>query len=835
MRALLARRAAVALLAVMVGLVAAARTAATYANLRSDLEELLPTEAPSVQALSALRERLTGIKYLGVVVDTGGRGNVPKAVRFLDELAGRVRHYPPELVSEVRTGVEEERAFAETFGLQLMEPEDVRRLREAIERRRDWEVGHALDLSLLDEEEEPAPTLPVEELREKYRGRVGAQRDFPDDRFVSEDGRTAVLLVQLATSAPGTSTDQELLDRVRADVSALGFPEAFAPGMRIGYAGEVATRVEELRGLELDLAASAGFVVALEVAVFLWFFRSVWSLPILGLPLFLGTALAFAVAALPPLSIRHLNNNTAFLGSIVAGNGINAGVILLARFTEVRRNMELDSAIVCAVQETWKPTLAASFAAALAYGSLTLTEFRGFNQFGWIGAFGMLLCWLATYTVGPVLLHVFGRKVPPAVVHGRGIIQRNVLHMVNHPRLVLGCVLAASLVFALGIERRKGTWMEYDFSRLRRKDSLEHGERYWGARMNDTLGQYLTPTIVMARSPEEASIIEDRIEALAREGKAGGLIGEVRSLRDILSPRRAEALVEVRKIRETVTPRMKQSLTAEERRVVERATSDEALRVLTPEMLPKVFSAGLREVNGRFDRSVLVFPKLDSGTWDGARIAAFTADLREAATIDGRPEPVSGALLLSADITHAMRKDGPTATLVALSFVIVVCLLAFRGSAGVPPSTLVPRFFQSALGLSVVSISSLFLGVLCMMGIMAWAGQRLNFSNFVTLPITFGIGADYSINMLRRWQSDGYVELRGAVASTGGAVALCSATTVIGFGSLLAAQNGGLRSFGMFAVAGELSCSLAAIVALPSVLVLVMRRRNLRAAPSGAL
>lgn len=835
MRGLLARRVAVLLLATVLGLAAAARTAMTYANLRSDLEELLPTDAPSVLALAALRERLSGIKYLGVVVDTGSKDNVPKAARFLDELADRVRHYPKELVSAVRTGVQEERAFAETYALQLMDPEDVRRLREALERRRDWEVGRALDINLLDEEEEPAPTLPIQELREKYQTRFAAQRSFPDDRFVSDDGTTAVLLVQLATTAPGTSTDQELLDRVSADVKSLGFPEAFAPGMRLGYAGEVATRVEELRGLELDLAASAGFVMALEIAVFLWFFRSVRSLPILGLPLFLGTALAFSVAALPPFSIRHLNNNTAFLGSIVAGNGINAGVILLARFAEVRRRSDLDSAIVCAVQETWKPTLAASFAAALAYGSLVITEFRGFSQFGWIGAFGMLLCWLATYTVGPILLRLLGGEMPSAAAHGRGIIQRTVLAMVHRPRLVLGCVLLAAAFFAVGVTRRMGTWMEYDFSRLRRQDSLEHGERYWGARMNETLGRYLTPTIVMAGSASDAQLIEGRIEALARAGKAGGLIGEVRSLDDVLPPHRSESLIEVRQIREALTPRMKQSLGDAERRTVERATSEEALRELTPEMLPEVMAAGLREMNGRFDRSVLVYPKLSSGTWDGARMAAFTSDLRAAATIDGRAAPVSGALLLSTDITHAMRKDGPAATFVALSFVVFVCLLAFRGHGGVPPSTLVPRFFQSAVGLSVVSISSLFLGVLCMMGTMAWVGQRLNFSNFVTLPITFGIGADYSINMLRRWQSDGYADLRGAVASTGGAVALCSATTVIGFGSLLAAQNGGLRSFGTFAVAGELSCSLAAIVALPSVLVLVMGRGRRRsgAAPGG--
>ena len=58
----------------------------------------------------------------------------------------------------------------------------------------------------------------------------------------------------------------------------------------------------------------------------------------------------------------------------------------------------------------------------------------------------------------------------------------------------------------------------------------------------------------------------------------------------------------------------------------------------------------------------------------------------------------------------------------------------------------------------------------------------------------------------------------GAVVSTGGAVALCSWTTIVGYGSLLAAQNQALQGFGLMAIIGEVACLLAAIVALPAFL-----------------
>jgi predicted RND superfamily exporter protein len=96
------------------------------------------------------------------------------------------------------------------------------------------------------------------------------------------------------------------------------------------------------------------------------------------------------------LSIRHLNSNTAFLGSIIFGNGINSGIMLLARFREERiLGRGLVQAISTMVSTTWRPTLAAAGAAAAAYGSLVFTDFRGFAQFGWIGGIGMIVCWIS--------------------------------------------------------------------------------------------------------------------------------------------------------------------------------------------------------------------------------------------------------------------------------------------------------------------------------------------------------------------------------------------------------------------------------------------------------
>jgi len=100
-------------------------------------------------------------------------------------------------------------------------------------------------------------------------------------------------------------------------------------------------------------------------------------------------------------------------------------------------------------------------------------------------------------------------------------------------------------------------------------------------------------------------------------------------------------------------------------------------------------------------------------------------------------------------------------------------------------------------------------------------GIKINFINFIAFPITFGIGVDYAVNVMARYLRDGERDVARAIRGTGGAVGLCSMTTIIGYSSLLVAQNVGLFLFGLLAVLGELTCLTTAVVVMPAVLQLV--------------
>ncbi|HEY8091806.1 MAG TPA: hypothetical protein VIF09_28285, partial [Polyangiaceae bacterium] len=142
--------------AVALAVPATMRTASLYRHLKSDLEELLPRESKSVRALDEMRDRLPGLQYLGVVVDTGSPGNLPAAERFLDDVAARIRAYPPGMVRQVRTGSEAERKFVEDHAPLYVDLPDLKEVLRRIEARRDYEVSKESG-SLLDEDEKPPP------------------------------------------------------------------------------------------------------------------------------------------------------------------------------------------------------------------------------------------------------------------------------------------------------------------------------------------------------------------------------------------------------------------------------------------------------------------------------------------------------------------------------------------------------------------------------------------------------------------------------------------------------------------------------------------------------
>ena len=811
-------------LALLLAVPALWRTVGLYRNLRSDLEELLPRHAPSVVALDELRARMAGLQYLGVVVDfgAGNAGKLPAAEKLIDDLAARIRKYPRSLVTAVRTGYGAERAFVEPRLALLLNLADLRTIRQRIEDRVHWEYGKETG-TLLDDQE-PEPSLDFADIERKYERRVGSP-DMVDDRFCDTKLGLCLLLVEVGGFSTSAERARELLSRVQGDLAAVGWPAHDAAGMRVGFAGDVAISVEEMAALVQDLTLSSLVVVTAVILVIVLFYRWRRSVPALFIPLGLGAVYAFALASLPPFGVTELNSNTAFLGSIIIGNGINFGIIQLARYLETRRRgLPIAESLAVSLWATRRGTLSAALAAGVSYASLTAMQFRGFRQFGVVGGLGMLLCWATMYLLTPSLLAWLdgGRVQPESPAARRSVFDRVARWVTSSPRAILIAAALVSVAAAWQVRHFGPDQLEYDFSRLRRRDTWTSGEAYWGHKMDLLLGRYLTPTVMLTDSPAEARAVAARLHEAIQKPPLDSMVASVRSLDDIVPPDQAEKNVEVAAIRRKVTPRLRQHFSADDNDRLDRliGKNNAPLPPITEADVPPALTTGLRERSGALGRAVLVFPNPSDALWRGENMAPFVHELRAVAeatvALGGRPARVAGGPPLTTDIIESMRHDGPLASLLALLGVAATVVVMFRRSQA-----------------TAFVIGSLVVGVLWMLGATLGAGIKINFVNFIAFPITFGIGVDYAVNVMARYLRDGERDVAAAVRGTGAAVALCSATTIIGYSSLLVAQNVGLFLFGLLAVLGEITCLTTAVVVLPAVLARVRdRRRPLTPAPA---
>ena len=795
--------------ALLLAVPATVRTVSLYAHLKSDLEELLPRDSRSVRALDEMRARIPGLQYLGVVIDTGTAENVPAGERLLDDLAARIRAYPPGMVREVRTGSQAERKFVEAHAPLYVDVDDLKEILRRIEARRDYEVTKESG-SLLDDSE-PPPSLEMKDIEDRYDKKLSDKKS-ETGRFSDRDTHITLLFVEAGEFTTGADKARALLERVQGDVRSLGGTAAYAPGMRLGFSSDVAISVEELDALEADLSVSSIVVIALEIAVIIVYFRWWRAIAVLFPPLLVATVYAFGLASLPPVRVTDLNSNTAFLGSIIVGNGINVGIVLLARYREARQTgLGVEEALVVGIWGARLGTLAAALAAAVSYASLILTEFRGFRQFGYIGGAGMVASWITAFVLMPPLLKWLDRDAGASRA-GVGVMGRVVAVVERWPAPVVGASVALTVLSALLVSRFDvSNQLEHDFSKLRRVDTWENGDGYWGKKVDTLLGRYLTPTVVLTSSPEEARAAERIVRDSVDHGVLKPMVASVRGADDVLPKDQEAKLAVVADIREALTPKIRSLLSEDRRKKLDDILGPADLVPIKQDELPRSFTAGLRERDGTIGRTVLVYPRPSDTLWKAQAIHEYVETLRASG---GR---VSGSIPLSDDIIGSISRDAPVASLASFVGVIVIVLVVLRGRPA-----------------ALYVIGALVVGVLWLGGATMLLGVKINFCNFVAYPITFGIGVDYAVNVMTRYVQDGERDVTGAVRSTGAAVGLCSMTTIIGYSSLLLAKNRALYLFGLTAVLGEIACLTAAVVALPALLVAIGSWRAKRAGAAGA-
>jgi hypothetical protein len=805
---------------------AAPFAASLYGNLHTDLRELLPQGAKAAVALGQLEQRVGGLGHLSVVVETE---DLAAGERFMDALGAALGPLVPGTIRNLRWKVDAERHFIDAHGALFASVEELTRMRDGLREQVSAATKKANPLVVdLDDDDEAAAkpaaqgpvTLSAEQAAalRKLQGVAGQYDHFLDGYLAGEGGKTLCMIVTPNDVALGLDSNQKLFAAVDAVVKKLD-PKSFHRSLRVGYDGDVREVIEAQEHLIGDIGLSAVLVLLAVGGVILLFYRTLVALPLVVMPLFTGAALSFAASK---AAIGFLNPNTAFLGSIIIGNGINAGLILLARYLEERRRgATAEEALPLALSSTWLATLGAAGAAAASYGSLAATAFRGFSQFAFMGGTGMLLCWISTYLFMPGWIGLIERWRPLGQggrAHG-GPSRVLARLLASHARAVLAVSLLVSVGAAAMLVRFSRDPIEYDFTKLGSRQGAIDGAQYYSAHLDAVMQSYQTPTVILTDSPESAERVAKAVDReKAREGAASS-IDQVRTLGRLMPESQQPKLALVSEILGLIDDRVLAALPDDLRPLVRRFKERTVLREVRVADLPAQFTWVFEEkVEGSAPprraatgRLVLVYPTLQTNSAHGDRQLAFVRGLRQTAEAADPSAQVAGGLILSADIVETITADGTFTALLSFGAVVLLTLLLMRD-----------------LRHAGWVIGALLLGTLWMGGALGLLHLKLNFVNFVVLPITFGIGVDYALNLYQRYRQDG--EVAGALASSGGAVALCSATTIIGYATLIIADNRAIFSFGLAAVLGEATSLAAALVVLPAALQLFGRHRRAVAA-----
>ena len=807
---LIMRRAGwVALIGTLLSIISAFYAVRLFGNLKTDIEELLPTNARSVIDLNEVTSRLESTENIDVLIFS----EHPEASkRFVDDLADRLERFPRDTIAGVEYRIDRELNFFKQRRALYIDIEDLLRIKTYLRERIDYETELYNPLNIFNGKELPEPNLNFRALQAKYESKISSYSRFTDGYYATPDGKIRVLIANLPGKLSGIDGAHKLRDAIDQAVAELK-PKSYAPDLEVKFTGGVQNLIEEQAALVADLALSTVIVTILVTLAMLLYYKSFRATAALVGSLFMGTFWTFGLSY---FVVGYLNANSAFLGSIVIGNGINFGIIFLARYVEERRRGRSNlRAVRTAMKRTATSTWVAALAAALAYGSLMLTDFRGFNQFGVIGLIGMILCWISAFTLLPAFLTLMDRRSPftkeaKAKKQQKAVFSSALSKVVEkYPRRLWYSSIALTIVACFFISRYDNRIIETDLSKLRDKTSMQKGSAYLSKYLDEVFQRYLSPIVILPKTREDTAEISRLLkEKQKREGKDSE-ISAVLSVDDFIPKDQEKKIKILREMEASLPPYIRKRMAPAQKAMVDEFLNPVAFRTFGMKDLPPLVLSKFRERDGTIGKMILIEPPLNQALWDSATLIQFIGDMRR--TADGvRPHTaVAGQLPVTSDMFEAITRDGPRATLFAFLAVIVLVVLLFRD-----------------LRIIRLALLALLVGVTWMVGTILAFHWKINFLNFIAFPITFGIGVDYGVNIFQRYRQEGPGSIIRSLRFTGGAVALASLTTIIGYSSLLIAGNQAFVSFGRMAVLGEVTCLVAALVSLPAYLCYRDRKRE---------
>jgi len=700
---------------------------------------------------------------------------------------------------------------------------------------------------------------------------VGAPTVAPDGGyFLSHDRRLLYVVIDLVDAPRTFAAEHEAIPAIRRTIATL-HPQF--PSVEAGVTGAPALFSDELSAATRDGQIASILALVLTLGLLLVAFRRlVTSCAMLAV---LALSLCWSLGLIT-LLVGSLTIFSMMFVSVVIGLGTDYGIYFLFRFREER---VLGPTVVAALESTAARSgpgmLLGALTAAVTFYILTIADFRGIRDFGFISGTALLLAFISMVTVFPAVLRLLDRwqKAPPLVTIAGGAGDgsadaearaRQRLRVpalewfLRYPKTV---VIAAVVVTGISLWAAPRVGFDYNMLNLQ-ADGTESVA--WERKAAAASGRSVFAALSTATSVEDLETKQAAFQRLSS-------VSDVQTVLSVLPDRQVEKLVvleRLAKVADSIRPGALRPLDVRALTV--------SLETLTRRLGLVMAHAGPggppTEIRAIAEATSALLSRLETRERGALEVALADYQTRLAndfaqqwrrLQIAARPVPLalgdlpdelrrkfigkSGHLLLQvysrvdpwdrpsqARFVEELRTVDPDVTgqpvvayestrLIEKAFRLGV-VYAFVLVAGIA-ALMICRVPETAL-----AMVPLILGTLWTIGIMQLAGLKFNLVNVWALPLIIGSAAEYGVNIvLRSLEPPAHGGGPRPARSTIMGVVFNGLTTLAGFGSLLVAHHRGVWSLGLLLVIGSATTLIVSLVVLPT---LVRLRGERRQAPA---
>jgi hopanoid biosynthesis associated RND transporter like protein HpnN len=668
--------------------------------------------------------------------------------------------------------------------------------------------------------------------------------------FFSDDNRLLYVVIDLAEAPRTFAAERAAVLAIRGAVTSLR-PEF--PSVEAGVTGVPALFTDEMSATSRDGEIAGVLSMVLTLGLLLLAFRRIVTS--CAMLVVLGVSLAWSMGIIT-LFVGHLTVYSMMFVSVVIGIGIDYGIYFLFRYQEERA---LGARLVAALERTAARSgpgiLLATLTAATTFYILTIAEFRGIREFGFISGCAILLAFLAMMTVFPAALVLIERRrttprvvaiavdphrPPPGDPRAVPVLE----WFVRYPRAI---VTTAAFLTGASLWAAPRVAFDYDFMNLQAAGTESV---VWERKTAAAAGRSGFAALATARSLEELAAKEAAFERLPS-------VSDVQSVSSVMPDRQAEKLVVLGRLAAVVdsihvsavppvdldaliagletlkrrldlaTARTGGDGPSEEIRVIARATSALLPRLKGPDRgaveirlgdFQKRLAGDFVEQWRRLQRAtrpapvtlvdlpdelrrkfigksglllLQIYSRLD--VWQRPGATQFAEELR---TVD--PD-VTGQPIVAYETMRLIEKAYWQGLAYAFALVAGIAALMIR-----------------RLRETVLAMVPMIVGTLWMLAIMQMAGIKFNLVNIWALPLIVGSATEYGVNMVLRTLESREHGGPQLARSTVMGVVFNGLTTIAGFGSLLVAQHRGVWSLGLLLVIGSTTTLIASLLVLPT-------------------